>query len=319
MIVLENVVAGYRTSRGLVKAVDNVSLTVEDGEILGIAGESGCGKTTLLKLLYGRFDDGLELFEGRVYWRSRDGSKTIDCGDFCKHWWDLFSYVPQGSMSAMNPLMKIAPQMLDAGSATRKPDGPERLDRIRQTIADLDLPDRTLGTYPHQLSGGMRQRVLIGLASHVDPSVILADEPTTALDVVVQRQILEMIVRLQRKQGNTVVIVSHDLGLHYQITHRVAVLYAGRLAEIGPTDTVLREPSHPYTRGLVDALPRLGDRTPRNGIEGRPPDFAALPPGCRFAPRCAFRHDRCHQIDPDPISVTHVHAAACVLVEEKAA
>ncbi len=319
MIVLENVVAGYRTARGIVKAVDRVSLEVQDGEILGIAGESGCGKTTLLKLLYGRFDDGLELFEGRVTWRSQDGSRTIDCRDFHKHWWDLFSYVPQGSMSALNPLMKIAPQMLDAGSATRGPDGPERLDRIRQTIANLDLPARTLDLYPHQLSGGMRQRVLIGLAAHVDPAVILADEPTTALDVVVQRQILETIVRLQRKQGNSVVIVSHDLGLHYQITHRVAVLYAGRVAEIGPTETVLRDPSHPYTRGLVDALPRLGDRKPRKGIDGRPPDFAALPPGCRFAPRCAFSHERCHQVDPDPLPVVPAHAAACVLVEERAA
>jgi peptide/nickel transport system ATP-binding protein len=162
----------------------------------------------------------------------------------------------------------------------------------------------------------MRQRVLIGLAAHVDPAVILADEPTTALDVVVQRQILEMIVRLQRKQRNTVVIVSHDLGLHYQITHRVAVLYAGRLAELGPTDTVLRDPAHPYTRGLVDALPRLGDRRPRAGIEGRPPDFVALPPGCRFAPRCPYRQGRCDAVDPDPIPVASGHSAACIRVEE---
>jgi peptide/nickel transport system ATP-binding protein len=316
MIVVDNVVAGYRTPAGLVKAVDRISLEVRDGEILGIAGESGCGKTTLLKLLYGSFGDGLEIFSGRVYWRDPDGGRTIECANFHRHWWEIFSYVPQGSMSALNPLMRIAPQMLDAGSGVGRVDKTARRARIARTLAELDLPERTLRLYPHQLSGGMRQRVLIGLAAYVDPDVVLADEPTTALDVVVQRQILENLVRLQRARQNTIVIVSHDLGLHGQIADRVAVLYAGRLAEVGPADAVLRRPAHPYTRGLVDALPRLGDKQPRQGIDGRPPDFMDMPQGCRFRLRCSRAIDACAGVDPDPDTLSDGRAAACIRLDE---
>jgi peptide/nickel transport system ATP-binding protein len=317
MIVVDNVVAGYRMPRGLVKAIDRVSLEVRDGEILGIAGESGCGKTTLLKLLYGNFSDGLEILSGRITWRDRDGRRSIDSADFHKHWWEIFSYVPQGSMSALNPLMRIAPQMLDAGTGMARPDMAARRARIVQTLAELDLAERTLRLHPHQLSGGMRQRVLIGLASYIDPDIVLADEPTTALDVVVQRQILESLVRLQRARRNSIVIVSHDLGLHAQVADRVAVLYAGRLAEIGTADTVLRQPAHPYTRGLVDALPRLGDKQPRLGIEGRPPDFADMPQGCRFRPRCSRAVASCALTDPDPIQTAEAdRTAACIRLEE---
>jgi peptide/nickel transport system ATP-binding protein len=311
MIVVDNVVAGYRTPTGLVKAVDRVSLEVRDGEILGIAGESGCGKSTLLKLLYGSFSDGLEIFSGRIYWRDKDGARTIDSADFHRHWWKLFSYVPQGSMSALNPLMRIAPQMMDAGGGPGSDTGARR-NRILQTLRELELPERVMRLFPHQLSGGMRQRVLIGLAAFVDPEVVLADEPTTALDVVVQRQILENLVRLQRKRRNSIVIVSHDLGLHGQIADRVAVLYAGRLAEIGEADQVLRRPAHPYTRGLVDALPRLGDKRPRLGIDGRPPDFRTMPEGCRFRPRCSAATDACAGIDPDPLPLADGRQAACI-------
>jgi peptide/nickel transport system ATP-binding protein len=317
MIVLDDVVAGYRTARGFVKAVDHVSLEVKSNEILGIAGESGCGKTTLLKLLYGRFDDGLEIVSGRVFWRSPDGIEEIDCAEFHKHWWRLFTYVPQGAMSTLNPLMRIEPQMLDSGPGAGRDEREARRERVHSTMRELDLPDRTLRSYPHQLSGGMRQRVMIGLAAHVDPEVILADEPTTALDVVVQRQILETLVRLQRKQRNAVVIVSHDLGVHYQVTQRVAILYAGRLVEIGATDEVLRRPGHPYTQGLVDALPRLGDRTPRQGIDGRPPDLLELPPGCRFAPRCPHKFDRCDRVDPPLYPVDRPDWGAACLLQEK--
>ncbi len=315
MIVVDNAVAGYRTRRGLVKALDRVSFTVNDDEMLGIAGESGCGKTTLLKLLYGRFDDGLELLSGQVYWQDPVDGARVDVRDFHRHWWRLFSYVPQGSMSTLNPLMRIEPQMLDAGQATRGRE-PDRGARVRSVLAELDLPERTLRSFPHQLSGGMRQRVMIGLATHIDPPVVLADEPTTALDVVVQRQLLERLVRAQRLRRNAVVIVSHDLGLHYQCTDRILVLYAGRVAEVGPTAEVLRVPRHPYTAGLVSALPRLGDRTLRHGIEGRPPDFMDLPAGCRFAPRCAHRHQPCDRSDPDPFEAGAARAAACVLVPE---
>ncbi|MCW5235179.1 ABC transporter ATP-binding protein [Verminephrobacter eiseniae] len=316
MISVDNVVAGYRTPGGLLRAVDGVSLQVRDGEILGIAGESGCGKSTLLKLLYGSFSDGLEIFSGSVTWRDREGARTLDVKDFHRHWWSLFSYVPQGSMSAMNMLMKIGAQMIDAGSAHGVIDRTARAARIRSTLAELDLPEEVLGLYPHQLSGGMRQRVLIGLATYVDPEVILADEPTTALDVVVQRQILENLVRLQRARQNSIVIVSHDLGLHYQVADQVAILYAGRLVELGSAQSVLRNPQHPYTRGLVGALPRLGDKLPRQGIDGRPPSLLDLPGGCRFLPRCAMALPSCAQAQPALRPVGPGWSAACHRLEE---
>lgn len=318
MIVVDNVVAGYRTPGGLLKAVDGVSLEVRDGEILGIAGESGCGKSTLLKLLYGNFSEGLEIFSGSVTWHAPDGSSTLDAKDFHRHWWDLFSYVPQGSMSAMNPLMKIGVQMMDAGSAHGPVDRAARAERILSTLADLDLPETVLNLYPHQLSGGMRQRVLIGLAAYVDPQLILADEPTTALDVVVQRQILENLMRLQRSRRNSIAIVSHDLGLHYQIADRVAILYAGRIAELGSAEEVLRRPAHPYSQGLVGALPRLGDKAPRHGIDGRPPYLLDLPSGCRFEPRCPKAMPRCAQAEPGLVPLAYGWSAACVLLEEGA-
>jgi peptide/nickel transport system ATP-binding protein len=314
MIVVDNVVAGYRTPSGLVKAVDGVSMQVQDGEILGIAGESGCGKTTLLKLLYGSLGDGLEIFSGRVYWRSPDGQRTIECADFHRHWWQIFSYIPQGSMSALNPLMRIEPQMLDAGCGVVQPDRAARRERVRRTLGELELEASVLGLFPHQLSGGMRQRVMIGMAAFVDPDVVLADEPTTALDVVVQRQVLEHLVRLQRARRNTIVIVSHDLGLHYQVSDRVAVLYAGRLVEIGPTAATLNAPMHPYTQGLVDSLPRLGDKRARRGIDGRPPDFLSMPEGCRFRPRCAQAVDACATSDPETVPVGEGRAAACIRI-----
>jgi peptide/nickel transport system ATP-binding protein len=220
-------------------------------------------------------------------------------------------------MSALNPLMRIAPQMMDAGGGAA--DTGARRNRILQTLRELELSERVLRLFPHQLSGGMRQRVLIGLAAFVDPEVVLADEPTTALDVVVQRQILENLVRLQRKRRNSIVIVSHDLGLHGQIADRVAVLYAGRLAEVGEADQVLRQPAHPYTRGLVDALPRLGDKRPRLGIDGRPPDFRTMPDGCRFRPRCRFATDACASVDPDPRELADGRQAACVNLDRATA
>lgn len=316
MILVDNLVAGYRTPNGILKAVDGVSLEVRDGEILGIAGESGCGKSTLLKLLYGSFSQSLEIFSGSVTWRDRDGSRVIDVRDFHRHWWDLFSYVPQGSMSALNPLMQIGAQMIDAGSANCTIDRTARAARIRRTLADMDLPEQVLKLYPHQLSGGMRQRVLIGLAAYVDPEVIFADEPTTALDVVVQRQILENLVRLQRARRNSIVIVSHDLGLHYQIVDRVAILYAGRLVELGASKNVLGQAKHPYTRGLVEALPRLGDKRPRQGIDGRPPYMLGLTGGCRFFPRCSKAIPSCAQTAPEVAEVEAGWSAACHLLKE---
>lgn len=315
MITLQNVRAGYQTASGFVAAVDGVSLTVQDAEILGIAGESGCGKSTLLKLLYGQLGGALKLESGTVEARFPDANgreQRHDIHQFRDLWWKQMSYVPQGSMSVMNPVTRIETQMIDGlPDALRQGSRQALRTELEQFLAELKLPPSVLSAYPHQLSGGMRQRLLIAMASFLRPRLVLADEPTTALDVVVQKNILLLLVSIQRKQRNALVLVSHDLGVHYQITDRIAIAYAGKIVEVGPTREVFERPRHPYTQALIDALPRVGSRTQRHGVDGRPPDLAKPPPGCRFAPRCARAQPSCTEVVPPMVEHTPGHAAAC--------
>ena len=175
----------------------------------------------------------------------------------------------------------------------------QTLARVAKYLEELNLSPDILESYPFQLSGGMRQRVIIALATFMSPNVVLADEPTTALDVVVQKGILKMLMRLQKQLKNTMVIVSHDMGVHYQITDRMAIMYSGSIIELGPTDAIFNDPIHPYTKMLVDSLPRVGDKSQKVGIPGRPPALKNPPPGCRFAARCPHATDRCRQEIPE--------------------
>ena len=316
MIKLQNVRAGYATPGGFVAAVDDVSLTVEDSEILGIAGESGCGKSTLLKVLYGQFGEALSLASGSVEAHFRDPASglTVTHGAHQLRglWWRQLSYVPQGSMSVMNPVMRIEAQMIDALPDSVRRRGRQAVRReIEEFLAEVKLPASVLTAFPHQLSGGMRQRVLVAMACFFYPRLVLADEPTTALDVVVQKSILLLLVAIQRRQKNSLVIVSHDLGVHYQITDRIAIAYAGQIVEIGPTRDVFANPRHPYTQALIDSLPRMGDRRLRHGIDGRPPDLVHPPAGCRFAARCPKAADICTRTSPGLSDRMPAHAVAC--------
>jgi peptide/nickel transport system ATP-binding protein len=318
MIRLKNVRAGYATPTGFVGALDDVSLSVGDNEILGIAGESGCGKSTLLKVLYGQFGGALSLVGGTVEAQFPDAATgrldTYGAERLRELWWKQMSYIPQGSRSVMNPVMRIETQMLDAlPDAVRARGRQALLAEIEAFLAEVKLPASVLAAYPHQLSGGMRQRVLVAMACFFHPRLVLADEPTTALDVVVQKSILLLLVAIQRRQKNALVIVSHDLGVHYQITDRIAICYAGKIVEIGPTREIFAKPRHPYTRALIESLPRLGDRTLRHGIEGRPPDLAQPPSGCRFAARCPRVFDLCARVSPELAEKTPGHATACHL------
>ncbi len=316
MIKLNNVRAGYTAAEGFVAAVDGVSLRVEDNEILGVAGESGCGKSTLLKVLYGHFSGTLSLQSGTVQAEFRDavsGEKVTHEGhQLRKLWWKKLSYIPQGSMSVMNPVTRIETQLIEALPPAMLQLGRNTLlEEIKSFLSELNLPVSVLKAYPHQLSGGMRQRVMIAMACFFYPSLVLADEPTTALDVVVQKNILILLKTIQRRQKNALVIVSHDLGVHYQVTDRIAIAYAGKIVEIGPTREVFANPLHPYTQALIESLPRLGERSLRQGIEGRPPDLANPPVGCRFAQRCAKSADICRQTSPELIDHALGHAVAC--------
>jgi peptide/nickel transport system ATP-binding protein len=327
VLKIEHLSASYKTIDGNVHVVNDVHFDILDNEIFGIAGESGCGKTTLLKALYDIIEFPLELDAGRVV---LSGEKNGEPFEFCsgeirKSWWNHISYVPQAAQSVLNPITRLKSQFLDSIPKQGRGSGMERgsalketpaqtLDRVANYLKELELSPDILDAFPFQLSGGMRQRVIIALATFMSPSVMLADEPTTALDVVVQRGILMMLTRLQKRLRNTMVLVSHDMGVHYQITNRMGIMYSGSFVELGDTELIFNDPLHPYTRMLIGALPRVGDKGQKQGIPGRPPSLKAPPPGCRFAPRCPQARDMCTQAAPPLEEIRPGRFAACHLI-----
>jgi len=303
MITLQNASAGYTTPAGPVVAVDGIDLEIGKNQIVGIAGESGCGKSTLLKLIYGQLGQGLKLFSGNANWHVKPGESatdenTIGIGSVSNLWWDKITYIPQ-AVNTLNPILRIEDQLIDSvPNRVRKSGKSVIRAEFIQLLEKLGLDASVMKMFPFQLSGGMMQRVLIGLAAFPKPDLILADEPTTALDVVVQKRILILLHRVQRELGNALVLVSHDLGVHYQISDRLVICYAGKIVEDGPTRSTFETPRHPYTRALIDSLPRVNDTTKRVGLDGRPPSLLTPPTGCRFAARCSLATEQCRREEP---------------------
>ncbi|NLK27295.1 MAG: ABC transporter ATP-binding protein [Clostridiales bacterium] len=302
MLKVENLSTSYKTIDGNVRVINDLSFEIFDNEIFGIAGESGCGKTTLLKALYDIIDFPLELDSGRVILSGEKNGKpySYQSGEIRKTWWNNISYVPQAAQSVLNPITRLKYQFLDSIPKEDRDNETEEqtLERVAEYLKELSLDPDLLNAFPFQLSGGMRQRVIIALATFMSPNVVLADEPTTALDVVVQCGILMLLMRLQKQFKNTLVLVSHDMGVHYQITNRMGIMYSGSFVELGKTDDIFNEPIHPYTKMLIGALPRVGDKSLKVGIPGRPPSLKNPPPGCRFAPRCPNATKACSQEVP---------------------
>ena len=307
MLTIDHLSASYKTMDKDVLTLNDLNLKIHDNEIFGIAGESGCGKTTLLKTIYDITEYPLQIDSGKVMLTGEKNGKEFhyETGNIRKTWWENITYVPQAAQSVLNPIVRIKRQFLDSipkeqrGNETEE----EVLNRVKKYLEELQLSPDILEAYPFQLSGGMRQRVIIALATFMSPGVVLADEPTTALDVVVQKGILMLLMRLQRQFQNTIVLVSHDMGVHYQVTDRMGIMYSGSFAEIGRTGDIFRDPIHPYTKMLVDSLPRVGDKSQKAGIPGRPPALKNPPPGCRFAPRCPKATDLCRQEVPELVEV----------------
>ena len=321
MLKVENLSASYQTIDGDVHVIKDLDFEIRENEIFGIVGESGCGKTTLLKTLYDIVEFPLVIDQGKVILSGeKNGQKfSYESGQIRKSWWNNISYVPQAAQSVLNPIVRLKKQFLDSIPDEDKKNETEEqtLARVAKYLEDLSLSPDVLESYPFQLSGGMRQRVIIALATFMSPNVVLADEPTTALDVVVQRGILMMLMRLQKQFKNTLVIVSHDMGVHYQITNRMAIMYSGSVIELGDTEEIFSDPVHPYTQMLVAALPRVGDKSQKVGIPGRPPALKNPPPGCRFAPRCPKATDRCRSEVPKFREVKPGRFAACHLLNEE--
>ncbi len=302
------------------KAVNEVDIEIRENEVYGIAGESGCGKTTLLKALVGAVEPPLRLMGGRVYyyWYGDEiDVSSLSAADKRRLRWEYISYVPQGSMSALNPVIKVKETYRDfiashVSGKTRE----EAVEIARKHVAELGLPPKVLDAYPHQLSGGMRQRITIALAALLNPRIIVADEPTTALDVVVQRGVVQLLRDIQRRLQNTIVLVTHDMGVHANIADRIAIMYAGKIVEEATTEEIFGNPLHPYTKYLINSLPRLGDKTIRESVPGNPPSLMDLPSGCPFHPRCPYAMDTCTKQMPGFSGLGTGHRVACWLVGE---
>jgi len=304
----------------VVKAVNEVDLEIRENEIYGIAGESGCGKTTLLKALYASIEPPLRLIGGRVLY-VRDSQK-IDVYSLSKEEkrrlrWEYISYIPQGAMSVLNPVIRLKQTYRDfldshITGKTKK----EVFDMAREHINKLGLPAKILDAYPHQLSGGMRQRVTIALAALLKPRIMFADEPTTALDVVVQRGVIQLLKGVQEILKNTIVLVTHDMGVHANLTDRIGIMYAGKMIEEAKTEEIFGNPLHPYTKYLINSLPRFGDKTSRESAPGSPPSLVDLPSGCPFHPRCPYALDICREQMPELLDVSNHHKIACWLMKE---
>lgn len=318
MLKIDHVSASYKTIDGNVLAVEDVTFDIFENEIFGIAGESGCGKSTLLKTLYDIIEFPLEVDRGSVTLTGeKDGVPySYSTGEIRSAWWKHISYVPQAAMSVLNPVTRVRNQFIDSIPKDQRHDKDAALARIAEYLTHLDLSPDILNAYPFQLSGGMRQRVIIALATFMGPGLVLADEPTTALDVVVQRGILMMLMRLQKQLKNTLVLVSHDMGVHYQITNRMAIMYAGSIVELGKTQDLFNASLHPYTDMLIGALPRVGDKSQKKGIPGAPPSLRNPPPGCRFAPRCPKALPSCTEGVPPLREILPGHYAACFRIGE---
>ncbi len=303
------------------QAVNDVNMEIYENEIYGIAGESGCGKTTLLKTLFNEVVPPLRLIDGKIYYRINGADVDVtgfNAEEKRKLRMEYISYIPQGSMSVFNPVLKIKGTFADfIGSHINAQDRAEIFELARQRILELGLPKNVLDVYPHQLSGGMRQRVTIALASALNPRIMIGDEPTTALDVVVQRGVIQMLKDIQQKLKNTIILVTHDMGVHANIADRIGIMYAGKIVEEGTTEQIFAQPVHPYTQFLINSLPKFGDKSMRDSVPGSPPSLADLPSGCPFHPRCPHVKDICRQQMPDFTQLDETHKAACWLVGEK--
>jgi oligopeptide transport system ATP-binding protein len=305
----------FMTDEGVVHAVNGVSFHLDDGETLAIVGESGSGKSvTMLSIMRlipqppGRIVSGEILLDGRDILRLDDEEMRRLRGP-------RLAMIFQEPLSSLNPVFSIGNQLEEAISAHQRLSKQAIRDRSRELLAMVNIPgpDRVLAAYPHQLSGGMCQRVMLAMAISGEPSILIADEPTTALDITTQSQLLELVRRLQDRLHMAVVWITHDMGVVAGLADRVHVMYAGRIVEAADVDSLYDDPLHPYTLGLLGCIPRLDEARPERlvSIPGTPPDMVGLASGCPFAPRCAFRLDRCTIDDPPLIVESPGHLRAC--------
>ncbi|HEU0239533.1 MAG TPA: ABC transporter ATP-binding protein [Micromonosporaceae bacterium] len=308
MLQVRDLTVEYATTRGAVRAVDRVNLDVDRGEFVGVVGESGCGKSTLLFAIAQLLSDPAAITGGSVAFRGQNLVTMTDKQLNALRWCD-YSVVMQSAMNALNPVITIGAQFEDAVKAHDNLSASHIRRRSVEVMELVGIDPIHLGSYPHQLSGGMRQRSMIAMALLFTPDLVIMDEPTSALDVVAQRSLMVQIKELQRRLGFAIIFVTHDMSLVSHFSDQLLVMYAGQVVEAGPTRVVFDTPSHPYSRGLLDAFPSIrGPRVPLTGIPGAPPDLGVGFDGCAFAARCTQVRDVCHATAPDLYRVRGVES-----------
>ena len=316
LLEIDDLHVRFRTRDGIVRAVEGTSLSVERGRTLGIVGESGSGKSVSALTVMGLTRNPNATIEGSVLF---DGIELLHASEeqLRQIRGKRIAMIFQDPMSSLHPLYKVGWQIVEAIRAHENVSKRAARRRAIDALREVGIPSAAerVDSYPHELSGGMRQRVMIAMALVLDPDLLIADEPTTALDVTVQAQILDLIRALQEEHGTAVVLITHDLGVVAETADEVAVMYAGRIAEHGPLEDVLEAPEHPYTWGLLESVPRLGAPRdePLHPISGRPPSLIHVPSGCPFHPRCPYAFDACPRVEPELIESQPGHEVACHL------
>jgi peptide/nickel transport system ATP-binding protein len=329
ILEIKDLSVSYSTPSGDVRAVSHVNLALSPGEVVGLCGESGSGKSTLAYGATRLLRPPAMITSGEVLYSGKRAGGTVDLlqmsdRELRQTRWQDIAIVFQSAMNALNPVLRVRDQILDAMQAHRRLPAGEARDKAASLLDLVGIPRDRLRSYPHELSGGMRQRVMIAMALAADPEVVFMDEPTTALDVVVQRDILAQIVELKERLGFSVLFITHDMSLLLELADRIAVMYAGQLMELGSSADLKEAPAHPYTQGLLRSFPSLrGARRELAGIPGSPPDLRSAPQGCPFIPRCGHAVPACAQVDmalvPVPGGRSELHVTACPIVFAEAA
>jgi peptide/nickel transport system ATP-binding protein len=317
LLDVENLTVYYNILRGQVKAVEGVKFIVEKGESLGLAGESGCGKTTVALSIMRLLPSNGKILGGKILFREKNIVDMPDDDVRNEIRWKKIAIVFQGAMNALNPVYKISEQITEA-IRLHEPDVDKKtaIERAEKLFELVGIDPKRIHNYPHEFSGGMRQRAMIAMALACNPELLIADEPGTALDVIVQAQVLKLLSELKAKLNLSMILITHDLSIISETCEKAAIMYAGKLVESGAVRSIFKEPLHPYTQGLIGAFPNIySPKAEIKSIEGQPPDLFNPPSGCRFHPRCQYAMEICEKKDPPFLEVEKGHFVACHLIK----
>lgn len=313
LLAIRNLKTYFYTYRGIVKAVDNVNLALEKGRALGLTGESGCGKSTLAYSILRIVPPPGRIVDGQIHLGDISLTRLSEKKICEQIRWKRISMVFQGAMNALTPVYTIGHQITEALTYHTNMPKEEAVERTKKLLDLVGVEPELVKRYPHELSGGQKQRAFIAMALTLNPDLVIADEPTTALDVVVQAQFLNLLKRLVRDLKISLILITHDLSIIAEIVDEIAIMYAGKIAEKGPSDSVFSEPAHPYTQDLLQSIPRLKTSVQIKWIPGQPPDLVKPPSGCRFHPRCRYAMSICKRKEPVETQLATEHFVSCWL------